>query len=69
MHTRSDIATVRTEALREARGMYSYWSFGFRAGSFDKNPKINNETKNVITVYTKIFKVTIRFEVFDEKMK
>jgi len=37
-----------------------YWSLGLRAGSFDKNPKINNDTKNVITVYTKIFKVTIK---------
>ena len=37
-----------------------YWSLGLRAGSLDKNPKMNNDTKKVITVYTKIFKVTIK---------
>jgi hypothetical protein len=32
---------------------------GFLAGSFDKNPKTNNETKKVTVVYTKIFKLNI----------
>ena len=32
---------------------------GFREGSFDKNPKKNNETKKTTVVYTKIFKVNI----------
>jgi len=34
--------------------------FGLRDGSLDKNPKINKETKNITTAYTKIFKVNIR---------
>lgn len=32
---------------------------GFLEGSFDKNPKKNNETKKITLVYTKIFKVNI----------
>ena len=36
---------------------------GFRDGSFDRNPKINNETKKVTEVYTKIFKVNIKERV------
>jgi hypothetical protein len=34
--------------------------FGFRPGSFDKNPKTNSEIKNVTTVYTPNFNVSIR---------
>lgn len=32
---------------------------GLRAGSLDKKPKINSEMKNITTVYTKIFNVSI----------
>jgi hypothetical protein len=32
---------------------------GLRDGSLERNPKINNETKKIIVVYTKIFKVNI----------
>lgn len=34
-------------------------SLGFRTGSFERKPKRNRETKNVTTVYTKIFKSNI----------
>ena len=37
----------------------NYRSFGLRAGSFERNPKRKRETKNVTTVYTKIFKVNM----------
>ena len=40
-----------------------YWSKplpGLRAGSFDKNPKMNNPTKKVTTVYTN----TLRDNIF-----
>jgi len=33
--------------------------FGLRDGSLESNPKINNETKKIIVVYTKSFKVNI----------
>jgi len=33
--------------------------FGFLDGSLDRNPKINSETKKIIVVYTKIFKVNM----------
>lgn len=34
---------------------------GLRPGSLERKPKINKETKNVTTVYTKIFNVNIYF--------
>ena len=34
---------------------------GFREGSLERKPKINKEMKNIIVVYTKIFKVNIKF--------
>ena len=43
----------------------SYYSsslrFGFLEGSLDKNPKMKRETKKITVVYTKIFKVIIKF--------
>ena len=35
--------------------------FGFLDGSLDKNPKMKRETKKITVVYTKIFKVNIKF--------
>ena len=35
--------------------------FGLRDGSLESNPKINNETKKIIDVYTKSFKINIEF--------
>ena len=35
--------------------------FGFREGSLERKPKINKETKKITAVYTKIFKVNIKF--------
>jgi len=35
--------------------------FGLRDGSLDKKPKINNDTKKITVVYTKIFKVNMQF--------
>ena len=32
---------------------------GLRDGSFDKNPKVNNDTKNITVAYTKTFNVNI----------
>lgn len=35
--------------------------FGLRDGSLERNPKINKETKKITVVYTKIFKLNIKF--------
>ena len=37
----------------------SFPRFGFRPGSLLRNPKINNDTKKAIIIYTKIFKINI----------
>jgi len=34
---------------------------GLRDGSLDKKPNINNDTKKITVVYTKIFKVNMQF--------
>ena len=45
----------------QSRKIYlsEHYAFGFRPGSFDKKPKINNETKKLMIVYTKILSVNI----------
>lgn len=46
--------------------MFIYYislTFGFRPGSFDKKPKINNDTKNITQVYTKIFKLNMIYQI------
>ena len=52
-----------TNPIRKKKKKRNYYSSrpGFRPGSLDKNPKMNKETKNVTTVYTKIFNVNINF--------
>ncbi len=39
--------------------------FGFLDGSLERNPKMNRETKKITVVYTKIFKVNIKFFLFN----
>jgi len=43
--------------------LFDYYSrslrFGLRDGSLERKPKMNNETKKIIVVYTKIFKANI----------
>lgn len=35
------------------------FAFGLRAGSLDKNPKINKEIKSITVILTNIFKANI----------